>query len=50
MTGNVYDGVFEVQKSAELDTGSDYQGAEKMIPYLFRKTFDGTMGHRLQPS
>ena len=26
--GHLYDGVFEVQKGAELDTGGDYQGTE----------------------
>jgi len=29
-TGNVYDGVLEVHKSAELDTRNDYQGAEEI--------------------
>ncbi|MDR0328315.1 MAG: hypothetical protein LBI05_08480, partial [Planctomycetaceae bacterium] len=27
-TGNVFDGVLEVQKGAEFDSGSDYQRAE----------------------
>jgi len=29
-TGHVYNGVLEVQKSAELDTRNDYQGAEEI--------------------
>jgi hypothetical protein len=28
-TGNVFDGVLEVQKGAELDTGSDYEGTKR---------------------